>query len=282
MDSTLLISTANSVTKSRAYFRHKKWRGRRRCPWCTQRRIYRLSSGTFKCSRCRKKFTNFTNTYLSGIRLPLNEVLYLLHLFVFGVPVYRIIKSTKRNRMTLQRLFMRFREAIYEYSLHELRQLSGEIELDEAMFGGHRPGKRGWGAAGKHIVFGIYQRNGRVVVFPVPNRKQATLEPLIAEHTKWGSIYYTDEYEGYVGLAVRGTHVRVVKEEGRPMGRDHINGMEGFWSYAKTWLYHYRGVPRQYFHLYLKEIEFRFNNRDKDLFDELVNILVGGKFGPLK
>ena len=23
----------------------------------------------------------------------------------------------------------------------------------------------------------------------------------------------------------------------------HINGIEGFWSYAKTWLYHYRGVP---------------------------------------
>lgn len=31
----------------------------------------------------------------------------------------------------------------------------------------------------------------------------------------------------------------------------HINGLEGFWSYAKTWLYHYRGVPKQYFHLYL-------------------------------
>ncbi len=62
--------------------------------------------------------------------------------------------------------------------------------------------------------------------------------------------------------------------------RDHINGMEGFWSYAKTWLYHYRGIPRNYFHLYLKEIEFRFNNRDKDLFDEVVNLLLGGKLVP--
>ncbi len=39
------------------------------------------------------------------------------------------------------------------------------------------------------------------------------------------------------------------KEKRRPVGRDHINGIEGFWSYAKDWLYPYRGVPRQYFHL---------------------------------
>lgn len=54
----------------------------------------------------------------------------------------------------------------------------------------------------------------------------------------------------------------------------HINGIEGFWSYAKTWIYHYRGVPKQYFHLYLKEIEFRFNHRDEDLFQILANIVV--------
>jgi len=28
--------------------------------------------------------------------------------------------------------------------------------MDETMFGGRRPGKRGWGATGKNIVFGIY------------------------------------------------------------------------------------------------------------------------------
>lgn len=54
----------------------------------------------------------------------------------------------------------------------------------------------------------------------------------------------------------------------------HINGIEGFWSYAKTWLYIYRGVPRQYFHLYLKEIEFRFNNRHMDLYPIMSKMLV--------
>ncbi|HOD35249.1 MAG TPA: hypothetical protein PLR20_06470 [Syntrophales bacterium] len=50
------------------------------------------------------------------------------------------------------------------------------------------------------------------------------------------------------------------KEAGRPKGRSYINGIEGFWSYAKHWLYPYRGVPRKFFHIYLGEISFRFLN----------------------
>jgi len=38
--------------------------------------------------------------------------------------------------------------------------------MDGTMFGDRRPGKRDWEAEGKHIVFDIYQRNGKVIVFP--------------------------------------------------------------------------------------------------------------------
>jgi transposase-like protein len=35
----------------------------------------------------------------------------------------------------------------------------------------------------------------------------------------------------------------------------------------------YRVVPKQYFHLYLKEIEFRFNHRQENVFTVLTNIV---------
>jgi transposase len=54
----------------------------------------------------------------------------------------------------------------------------------------------------------------------------------------------------------------------------HINGIEGFWSYAKTWQYGYRGVPKQYFNLYLKEIEFRLIHRNEDIFKILTKKIV--------
>ena len=80
------------------------------------------------------------------------------------------------------------------------------------------------------------------------------LIPLMTQFTKPGSLYYTDDWHAYTFLDIRGDHVVIRKEKGRRKGRDHINGIEGFWPYAKHCLYHYRGVPRKYFHLYLKEI----------------------------
>ena len=59
---------------------------------------------------------------------------------------------------------------------------------NSTLFGGHRKGKRGWGAEGKSLVFGIYQRNGKVITFPVSDRKHDTLIPLIKLHTKKGSL----------------------------------------------------------------------------------------------
>ena len=36
------IELAGSVTKSRIYFRHARWKGRRRCPRCGYRLLYHL------------------------------------------------------------------------------------------------------------------------------------------------------------------------------------------------------------------------------------------------
>lgn len=188
----------------------------------------------------------------------------LLEFFCLGVPVYRLRFQVPLNRKTIQRWFRIMRETIYSDTMRELSKLSGEIEIDEALFGGRVPGKRGWGAAGKHMVFGMYQRKGKVLTFPIPGRGEKTLVPLMVTHTKPGSLYYTDDWHAYTFLDIRGNHVTIRKEKGKPRGRNHINGIEGFWSYAKHWLYHYRGVPKKHFHLYLKEIEWRFNHRNEN------------------
>jgi len=145
----------------------------------------------------------------------------------------------------------------------------GSVECDETTFGGYRPGKRGWGAAGKIIVVGILQRNGQVRVFPVQKHSDSEIIRLVRLHTKPGSLYYTDDYRAYASLSVRGCHIVVRKEKGKPKGRAHMNGIEGFWSYAKHWLYPYRGVPRKFFHLYLGEVSYRFNHRAQDLYSLL-------------
>ncbi len=56
--------------------------------------------------------------------------------------------------------------------------------------------------------------------------------------------------------------------------RNHINGIENFWGFAKTKLRRYNGIDRKYFILYLKEMEFRFNNRNVDLVNKIREILI--------
>jgi transposase len=182
-----------------------------------------------------------------------------------GVPAYRLRFQVPYSKPTILKWFRILREAIYQDVIKDLKPLSGEIEMDETMTGGRRPGKRGWGATGKWIVFGIYQRNGKVLAFPITSRAKETMQPYITRYTKAGSLYYTDDKVCLYLLPIRGNYVVVLKEKGVPKGRDHINGIEGFWFFAKHWLYQYRGINQAYFPLYLKELEWRFNLRNENL-----------------
>jgi transposase len=62
-------------------------------------------------------------------------------------------------------------------------------------------------------------------------------------------------------------HLRVDHGKRFSSGKVYINGLEGFWSYAKERLAKFHGVSKGKFPLYLKEMEFRYNNRDKNIFN---------------
>jgi len=244
----------------------------KKCPRCGHHFWWQLSTGQKRCKNCGLT-RYFLQTYWRQTRISAYWKGRLLEFFVLGVTAYRLRFQVPVNLKTIQRWFRVLRLAIYVHTLTESQFVSGTVEMDETMFGGRRKGKRGWGAEGKHLVFGIYQRNGRVITFSVSSRSRQTLSPLILSHTKPGSLYYTDDWHAYASLSISGNHVVVGKEKGKPKGRNHINGIEGFWSFAKHWLYQYRGVPKNYFHLYLKEIEWRFNYRNENLVPVLRKLL---------
>ncbi len=153
------IKLASDGKKSRVYFRHLRWSGKRRCPRCGYRNLYYLFDYRFGCKRCRYKFGEFTGTYIGEFNFSLELLVHLTYLFALGVPAYRIRFYVPLSLTTIEKTFRVFRQSIYNESLlklKELKKLSGELEIDEALFGGHRKGKRGWGSEGKSLVFGIY------------------------------------------------------------------------------------------------------------------------------
>jgi transposase len=150
----------------------------------------------------------------------------------------------------------------------------GEIELDESYFGGRRKGKRGRGAAGKVPVFGLLERNGTVKVEVVRNVTAQSLLGMTIKTVRRGSIVYTDKFRGYDALMFCGyRHLRVDHGKRFSSGKVYINGLEGFWSFAKERLIKFHGVSKEKFPLYLKEMEFRYNNRHQNIFPLLVHKL---------
>ncbi len=152
----------------------------------------------------------------------------------------------------------------------------GDIEMDESYFRGRRKGNRGRGAAGKAPVFGILERGGKVKVEVVGDVKGDTLLEFAIKKVKRGSLIYTDRFRRYNELVSYGfKHRRIDHGKKFANSKVYINGIEGFWSFAKERLLKYHGVDPMKFPLYLKELEFRYNHRNRDLFNDLLQVLVG-------
>ena len=154
---------------------------------------------------------------------------------------------------------------------------SGEIEVDESYFGAKRvKGKRGRGASGKTIVFGIFKRNGWVYTEIVPDCQKATLQAIIRGRVLPDVIVHSDKWRGYDGLVDVGykKHFRVSHGDNQfASGTNHINGIESFWSFAKRRMLKFNGLRADSFLSHLKESEFRFNYRRDDLYKILLGLL---------
>ena len=143
--------------------------------------------------------------------------------------------------------------------------------MDESYFGGVRKGKRGRGAAGKVPVFGLLKCGGRVYTVMIPNARTSTPMPIMERMIQLDSIVYTDGFSSYDALDVSDFHhVRINHSEKFVDERNHIDGIENFWNQAKRHLRRFNGIPKQSFHLFLKEYEWRFNGGDhRELLNQL-------------
>lgn len=215
------------------------------------------------------------NRYAIRSRISEAKFRQLVRLFALDLEATQITVLTGLNRNTINRYLRGIRQRIAEYC--EARSpFSGEVEVDESYFGAKRiKGKRGRGAFGKTAVFGIFKRNGHVYTEIVADCRKNTLQAIIRGRVELGSIVYSDGWRGYDGLVDvgYGKHLRV--DHGRDefaRGRAHINGIEGFWGFAKSRLTRFRGMNKHTFYLHLKECEFRFNHRQEDLYPIILKI----------
>ena len=217
------------------------------------------------------------NRYYERSRISEYKFRLLVRYFALDLSASDVAQLTSLTHKTVNTIFLKIRRRMAEDCARQSPFSAGEVEVDESYFGARRVrGKRGRGASGKTIVFGLLKRDGKVYTEIVPDCKKVTLQAIIRGRVSLETVIHTDGWRGYDGLVDVGysKHFRVEHGENEfARGTHHINGIESFWSYAKRRLQKFNGVSNRTFNLHLKECEWRFNNRSKNLYQELLKLL---------
>ncbi len=214
------------------------------------------------------------NRYCNRSRLSEVKFRQLLQCFCDDFDTVLTARYVGISREHVTRYFGALRLRIVDLSVYE-GKFSGEIEVDESYFGAKRiRGKRGRGARGKIPVIGVLKRGGKVFTKVVKNCSKEQIMPILKGKILEESTVFTDGWKSYDGLIYQGfQHYRIYHSKDEfARGKNHINGIESFWSFVKRRMSKQNGVRKDKFVLHLKESEFRWNHRN-DMYTVLLEDL---------
>ena len=182
-------------------------------------------------------------------RISAKKFRQLLRLFALDLTAIDVAHLTGLTRKSVTTVFLKIRERIAEECERQSPPSSGRVEVNESYFGARRVhSNRDRGASGKTIVFGLLKREVKVYTEIMPDCKKATLQAIIRGRVSPEAVIHSDGRRGYDGLVDVGYSKQFRVNHGAnefARGPAHVNGIEGFRSYAESRLHQFHGIaPR--------------------------------------
>lgn len=238
------------------------------CPHCSHEKIYRfIDCKTYKCAKCKKKFTIRTGTIFESSKIPFQTwflAIYLLSTSKKGISSIQLASQIGVTQKTAWFIYHRIRQT-YE---KDKKKLSGIIEIDETYVGGKgknkhlskkRKGTQGRSLKSKMVIIGIADREGNFLAKNIKSTKRKIIKSFLKENTTNISELISDEYRAYDTIATsRVNHSRKVYV----IGHIHTNSVESFWALFKrgyTGIYHY--MSKKHLQRFIDEFVYRLNNK---------------------
>lgn len=263
---------------ARTHIEASRWpNGEVNCPLCGSLNVRRMGgktqAGMFLCNDCRDKFTCRTGTVMERSHVPLHKWLLAIHLMASskkGMSAHQLMRNLGLGSYrTAWFLCHRIREAMGDDSHKAMGGLGGAnktVEVDETYVGGKAKNRAHREPAPKKAVVSLVERGGKVHSRHVADVTAKTVREVIVTNADRASTLMSDEAAIYpkIGREFAGHHTvnHSANEYARMAGFIHINTAENFYSILKrgiTGTYH--SVSEAHLHRYLKEFDFRYNNR---------------------
>ncbi len=210
------------------------------CEKCGSNRITKISRGRHRCNGCLSEWSNKKGSLLHGQSLSASKLLGLIKMFSLELTAKDASINMDVNLKTAKGIFHKLRLSVTEIS-------ESELELIDETLKGESP------------EFLIASDEDNINVrFTKVGERSPNLFRLIRTRTPSKETSYSFKFSQITS--------RNIKEKMEQFPKS----LNYFWRYARERLLSYRGTELKYLYLYLKEIEFRYNNRHKNLFDKIV------------
>lgn len=224
------------------------------CPVCKGRdRVY-ATQKRYRCRRCKIRFSLLSHTWLSNLKLPLQEFWLILWCWTKQVPVKQTRALCSLSEKGVRHWFEVFRNHLPEDS----EFLEHMVQLDEAYFGG----KKGYA-----LMMGKQRGTRKIAyhIFPHAMPTKHDVNAFLTMYVKPHSKLYTDGYSIYkqVTLSWPVEHYSEIHKNFEFTNTSEIEGMFGILRTFIRRMYHH--VTYAKFPEVMCEFYYRFSR--PEIFD---------------
>src|SRR5919202_4628291 len=181
------------------------------CPLCGSCEGKRLSTRPkVQCRACRHQVSLTAGTIFHATKLPLTTWFLAMWLIATAKNGISSVEPGRRLGIKQTNAWALKQKVMHVMAGREnAKRLNGRVEMDDAYLGGHRPERRGRGAAGKPpfvaaVSTGDDRRPRKIKLLPVKGFRKKEVRKLVAEHLASTARLVTDGLSCWTAAAEAG------------------------------------------------------------------------------